>query len=108
MSRRAPLIAALVGAGVVVLVIVALILPKASAVRAKQAEVTQAQAKEQQLRLQLQQLQAVVQEAGQLRRQDAKLAAEVPPTADLPGVIRLLDSPAIQARGGLIPVRPAP
>jgi Tfp pilus assembly protein PilO len=107
MNRRAPLIAALVGVGLIILVIVALILPKASAVRSKQAEVTQAQAKEQQLRLQLQQLQAAVQQAGQLRKQETKLAAEVPPTADLPGIIRLLNSTAIQAGVDFISIGPA-
>jgi Tfp pilus assembly protein PilO len=97
MKQRGPLVAALVGVVVILLVIVGLILPKASAVRSKQQEVAKAKQDESALQLQLAQLQADAQDAGKERKLLKSLDAEIPPTADLPGLIRLINAASNQA-----------
>jgi Tfp pilus assembly protein PilO len=104
--KRGPLIAALASVGVIVLMVAVLILPKASQVRAKQREVGQAEKQESVLRLQVQQLQAAAREAPKNRRQLAKLQAAIPPTADLPGLLRLLNSAADQSGVDFMSVSP--
>jgi Tfp pilus assembly protein PilO len=94
MMRRGPIIAAVAGVAVILLMVVALILPKASQISAKQKEVAAAQEQEQALQLQLQQLQADEKDAPQSRKQLDKLNQQMPPTADLPGLIKTLDSTA--------------
>ena len=98
--KRGPLIAAVVSAGVIILMIGVLILPKASQVRSKQREVDQAEQQESVLTLQLQQLQAAAKDAPQDRKKLAGLQAAIPSTADLPGLIRLLNTAAAQTRTG--------
>jgi Tfp pilus assembly protein PilO len=95
--KRGPLIAALVSVGVIILMVAVLILPKASQVRAKQAKVAQAEVQEASLRLHLQQLQADAKDAPKDRKELAKVQAKIPPTADLPGLIRLLNAAAAQS-----------
>jgi Tfp pilus assembly protein PilO len=106
-SKRGPLIAALVGVGLIVLVVAGLILPKGSAVRAKKQQVAQAQEQETSLVAQLSELKADAEKAGQAHRQIAKFQAEVPPTADLPGLIRLLNSTADRAGVDFMSVTPS-
>jgi Tfp pilus assembly protein PilO len=111
MRNRQPLIAAVAGLGLAVLIIAVLILPKVSQVRARQKQVAQAQAQGQQLRLQLQQLQALAKQAPAERAKLAALRAAVPPTVDLPGLIRLLNGAAEQSGvdfTSLSPGQPAP
>ncbi len=96
MNRKPAWIAALAGVVAVLLMIVGLILPKASAVRAKQKEVTAAQVKMQTLQTELQELQADKAEAPKDRRKLQKLETQLPPTADLPGLIRSLNATADQ------------
>lgn len=105
--KRGPLIAALAAAAVIILMIGVLILPKASQVRAKQREVDQAQQQESVLRLQLQQLQAAAKDAPTNRKKLASLQAAIPPTADLPGLIRLLNTAAAQAGVDFMSVSPS-
>ena len=97
MSRRGPIIVVVVGLALVALIVAALILPKASAVRAKQKEVVAAKQEEQALRVHLQELQADAKSAGADRKTLAKLNRQVPPTADLPGIIRNINSVADQS-----------
>jgi Tfp pilus assembly protein PilO len=106
-SKRGPLIAAVVGVGLIVLVVAGLILPKGSAVRAKKQQVAQAQEQETSLVAQLSELKADAEKAGQAHRQIAKFQAEVPPTADLPGLIRLLNSTADRAGVDFMSVTPS-
>jgi len=96
-NRRGPLVAALVGVGLVIVTVAGLILPKAAAVRSKQEQVVQAQKQETTLAVQLQQLQADAKHAGVDNRRLAQLGSQIPPTADLPGLIRLLNSAADQS-----------
>jgi Tfp pilus assembly protein PilO len=104
--KRAPLIAALASAVVIILMIAVLILPKASQVRSKQGEVATAEQQQATLRLQLQQLQAAAKDAPRDRKKLAKLQGSIPPTADLPGLIRLLNSAADQAGVDFMTVSP--
>jgi Tfp pilus assembly protein PilO len=94
MMRRGPVIAAVAGVAVILLMVVALILPKASQISAKQKEVAAAQQQEQQLQLQLQQLQADEKDAPKTRKELDKLNKQMPGNADLPGLIKTLDATA--------------
>jgi Tfp pilus assembly protein PilO len=105
--KRGPLIAALVGVGVIILMVALLILPKASEVRAKQKEVALAEQQEATLRLHLQQLESYAKEAPRNRKELAKLQNSIPPTADLPGLIRLLNAAAGQSGVDFMSVSPA-
>jgi Tfp pilus assembly protein PilO len=93
-ARRSTLVAALVGVGLIVLVIAGLILPKAAAVKSKQHEVDQAKQQESSLQLTLQQLQADATQAQQSAQQLRGFNTKIPPTADLPDLIRLLNTAA--------------
>ncbi len=108
MIRRAPapLIAGAASLVLAVIIIVVLILPKASQVTAKQRDLQTAQDQEQSLHLQLRQLQAAKAEAPKDRAALAALQALVPPTPDLPGLIRLLDEAAGQAGVTFMSVSP--
>jgi Tfp pilus assembly protein PilO len=95
-NKKPAWIAALAGFVAVLLMIVGLILPKASAVRNKQKEVAAAQAQMQTLQTQLQELQADKADAPKDRKKLQKLETQIPPTADLPGLIRTLNATADQ------------
>jgi Tfp pilus assembly protein PilO len=104
--RRGPLVVALAGIGVVVLIVVALILPKASQVKARQADVAKAKTEQKSLELQLQQLQADAKDSRVDRKQLAKLERQVPPTTDLPGLINVLNTVADKSGVDWVSVAP--
>lgn len=104
--RQAPLIAGLVSVVLAVIVVVALILPKLSDVRDREGELEQAQQQEQVLRAQLAQLEEAREQAEEVQAELARLEAEVPRTADLPGLIRLLQGAADQAAVDFMSVAP--
>jgi Tfp pilus assembly protein PilO len=106
MTRRGPIIAAVAGVAIILLMVVALILPKASQISAKQKEVEAAQQQEAQLQVQLQQLQADEKDAPQTRKQLDKLNRQMPGTADLPGLIKTLDATADQVGVDFISLAP--
>jgi Tfp pilus assembly protein PilO len=106
MMRRGPLIAAVGGVAVILLMVVGLILPKASQISAKQKEVAAAEAQQQQLQVQLQQLQADEKDAPQTQKQLDTLNAQVPATADLPSLIKTLDVTADKAGVDFISLAP--
>jgi Tfp pilus assembly protein PilO len=91
-NRKPAIIAGLVGLGLILVMVVGLISPKASQVRKKQKEVQSAQQQEGTLRTQLEQLQAAAKDAPMDRRRLAVLQRQIPPTADLPGIIRILNN----------------
>ena len=97
MNKKPALIAALVGAVLSVVLVVALITPKAGQVRAKQKEITSAQQDQASLQAQLEQLQAAAKDAPKDRKRLSVLKSQIPPTADLPGLIRLLNTSADRA-----------
>jgi Tfp pilus assembly protein PilO len=94
MNRKPALIAALIGVGLVIVMLLGLITPKASQVRAKQKEIALAAQDQITLQSQLDQLQAAAKDAPADRKQLAKLESQIPPTADLAGLIRLLNNTA--------------
>ena len=97
MNKKPALIAALVGAVLSVVLVVGLITPKAGQVRAKQKEIATAQQDQASLQAQLEQLQAAAKDAPKDRKRLSVLKAQIPPTADLPGLIRLLNTSADRA-----------
>jgi Tfp pilus assembly protein PilO len=92
MNKKPALISALVGVVVVIVMLLGLITPKASQVKAKQKDITDAVQKQSLLALQLSQLQAAAKDAPKDRKRLAKLESQIPPEADLPGLIRLLNN----------------
>jgi len=111
MNKKPALIAALVGVGLVIVMMVGLITPKASQVKAKQKDVTAAVQKQSLLALQLSQLQAAAKDAPKDRKRLAKLDSEIPPESDLPGLIRLLNTTTDKSAvdfAAIAPGSPAP
>jgi Tfp pilus assembly protein PilO len=106
MIKKGPVLVMLAGIGLILLIVVALILPKAAAVKSKQAELVTAQQQESELTLHLAQLKAAAADAPKDRRRMAKLQAQVPPTADLSSLIRLINSSANQANVDFIALAP--
>jgi Tfp pilus assembly protein PilO len=94
MNKKPALIAALAGVGLVVVMVVGLITPKASQVRSKQKETEQAAQEQVALEAQRAQLLAAQQDAPKDRKRLAKLETQIPPTADLPGLIKMLNNTA--------------
>jgi Tfp pilus assembly protein PilO len=106
MSQRGPVVSGVIGAVVAVLVVVFLIVPKSSAVRDTNTKVDAARQQQSVLEGQLAQLKDTASRAKQYRKQLQTLEAQVPPTADLPGLIRLLNSTADQSAVDFISIAP--
>jgi Tfp pilus assembly protein PilO len=94
MSRRGPIIAGVIIAVVAVLAVLFLVLPKMNEVSKTQEDVAAAEAQETALRAQLASLKEAEANAPQVKAKIAELSNEVPPTADLPALIRLLSAAA--------------
>ena len=107
MARRGPIIAAVGGIALIVLIVATIILPKASQVRERQGEVDVAKQQQTQLQLRLEQLRALQQEAPKNRRRLAQLDAQLPQTADLPGLIRLLNGIASNSGVDFMTIAPS-
>ena len=97
MNRRTPLLALAGVIALIVLMLVGLVMPKSRQVAARRQEVAAAQEQYRALQGRLQALQADQKEAGANRKTLMQLESEVPTTADLPGLIRLLDAAADRA-----------
>jgi Tfp pilus assembly protein PilO len=106
MNRRPALIAGLVGVVLAIVLVVGLILPKANQVRTKQSEVEKAAQEESTLQVQLQALEAAAKAAPRDRKRLKRLQNQVPPTADLPGLIRMLNSTSDEAGVDFLTVAP--
>jgi Tfp pilus assembly protein PilO len=106
MKSRGPIIAAAAGVLVSVLVAAGLILPKMGQVKKVQDQVTQEQAKTAKLTLQVNQLEDLASQASKIRAQLKALNIEVPPNADLPGLIRDVNAAAKQAAVDLTIITP--
>jgi Tfp pilus assembly protein PilO len=106
MKRKETLIVGAVGVVLAILMVLVLIKPKANAVHAKQAEVVTAQAQQESLLTTLAQLKADQKDAPADRKLLAGLRAKIPPTADLPGLIRLLNKAADQANVDFLTITP--
>jgi Tfp pilus assembly protein PilO len=93
-SRRGPIIAGAIIAVVAVLAVFFLVLPKMNEVSKTQEDLATAEAQETALRAQLASLKEAQANAPQVKAKIAELSNEVPPTADLPALIRLLTAAA--------------
>jgi Tfp pilus assembly protein PilO len=93
-SRRGPIIAGAIIAVVAVLAIFFLVLPKMNEVTKTQEDIAAEEAQTAALRAQLASLREAQANAPQVKAQIAELSNEVPPTADLPALIRLLTAAA--------------
>ncbi len=93
-GRRAPLIAGAVAIVVALLAVMLLVLPKMGEVSEAQDELQTAQDQELALEAQLRSLEEAQAQAPETERQIALIEDQVPPTADLPTLFRLLDSAA--------------
>jgi Tfp pilus assembly protein PilO len=93
-SRRGPIIAGAIIAVVAVLAVFFLVLPKMNEVSKTQEDVAAAEAQETALRAQLASLKEAQANAPQVKARIAELSNEVPSTADLPALIRLLSAAA--------------
>ena len=94
MNRRAPLIAGGAIALVAVIVMMLLVLPKRGEVGEVRDQLTTAQDQESALQAQLAALQDAQAAAPETERQIAQIEEQIPPTADLPALINLLQGAA--------------
>jgi Tfp pilus assembly protein PilO len=104
--KRGPVIASLAGAAVILLMVVGLILPKAAQVRGKQQDLAAAQAQQASLETELEQLQAAYDGAPEAREQLVALDEQIPPTADLPSLIRLINTAALDSEVDFMAIAP--
>lgn len=94
MDRRGPLIAGIVSGVLALLLVVFLVLPKMGQVSQAQEDLQSSQDQEVTLQAQLRALQDAQAQAPQTEEEIAALEDQVPPTADLPGLFRLLQAAA--------------
>jgi Tfp pilus assembly protein PilO len=105
-NRRAPLIAAGAFALVAILAVVLLVLPKMGEVGETQDELETAQDQELTLRAQLAALQDAQANAPETEAEIAEIEDQVPPTADLPELFRLLQGAADSAAVDFFSISP--
>lgn len=90
MRQRGPLVAGIVSGIVAILAVVLLVIPKVRQVGDARDQLEQARQQQGALETQLRALQETQERAPQIQKELAKLATQIPPTADLPALIRLL------------------
>ena len=94
MSRRAPLIVAIIVALVAILMVFFVVLPKMGDVGEAEQRLEEAESQQFALEEELSRLQEAEEDAGQLRRELARFRRAVPPVADLAGLIKQLQTAA--------------
>jgi Tfp pilus assembly protein PilO len=105
-NRRAPLFAALTVAGVAILMILLLVLPKMGQVSKAQQTLDETRREGQTLESQLRALEDAKAAAPQARKTIAEVHKRIPPVADEPGLILLLQHAAIDAGIDLVSLSP--
>ncbi|HEX9122473.1 MAG TPA: type 4a pilus biogenesis protein PilO [Actinomycetota bacterium] len=105
-DRRAPIVAGVVFAVIALLAVFFLVLPKRSQVSDTQDQLAQAQDQTSTLQAQLRSLQEAQAEAPQTKKELKKIENLIPPTADLPAMIRLLSDAADRAAVDFLTVSP--
>ena len=111
MTRRAPLIVAIIVALLAILLVVFVVLPKMGDVGEAEDRLEEAVVQEDTLQAELSRLQAAEEDAGELRRELARFRRAVPPVADLAGLIKQLQTAADVAGVeffSILPGQPAP
>ena len=94
MNRRAPIIAGVISAVVALLAVVLLVLPKMGEVRTTEEELQSAEDQEVALAAQLDALQDAEAAAPKTEQEIGAIEEQVPPTANLPSLFRLLQGAA--------------
>jgi Tfp pilus assembly protein PilO len=105
-NRRAPLFAGLAVAGVAILMVLLLVLPKMGQVSQAQDQLDQAKGEQQTLESRKSALDDAKAAAPQARKTIAEVHKRIPPTADEPGLILLLQNAAIGAGIDLVSLSP--
>jgi len=105
-NRRAPLFAGLAAAGVAILMVLLLVLPKMSQVSTAQDQLDQAQRDQQTLESRKSALEDAKAAAPQARKIIAEVNQRIPATAEEPGLILLLQNAAISAGIDLVSLSP--
>jgi type IV pilus assembly protein PilO len=105
-NRRAPLFAGLAVAGVAILMILLLVLPKMGQVSQAQSTLDETTREGQTLESREKALQDAKDAAPQARKAIAELHKRIPPVADEPGLILLLQNAAIDAGIDLVSLSP--
>jgi Tfp pilus assembly protein PilO len=93
-SRRAPIIAGVIAVAVALLAVFLLVRPKMSEVSTTEGDLQAAEDQEVTLAAQLNALQDAQAAAPETEQEIAAIDAEIPPTADLPSLFRLLQGAA--------------
>lgn len=94
MNRRAPIIAGVISAAVALLAVLLLVLPKMSDVSTTEEELQSAEDQEVALAAQLDALQEAEAAAPKTEQEIGAIEEQVPPTANLPSLFRLLQGAA--------------
>ncbi|MDP9302581.1 MAG: type 4a pilus biogenesis protein PilO [Actinomycetota bacterium] len=105
-NRRAPLYAGLAVAGVAILMVLLLVLPKMGQVSQAQDQLDQAQRDQQTLESRKSALEDAQAAAPQARKTIAEVQKRIPATAEEPGLILLLQHAAINAGIDLVSLSP--
>jgi type IV pilus assembly protein PilO len=105
-GRRGPIIAGVVAALLVLLLILFLVTPKMGEVSEARAELDEARSEQTTLESQLRALEDARDRAGEARSAIAEVERQIPPTADLPGLILLLQNAAVSSGLDLVTVTP--
>jgi Tfp pilus assembly protein PilO len=105
-NRRAPLFAALAVAGLAIVMILLLVLPKMGQVSTAQDQLDETRREGQTLESQLAALEDAKAAAPQARKTIAEVHRRIPPVADEPGLILLLQNAAIDAGIDLVSLSP--
>ena len=105
-NRRAPLFAGLAVAGVAILMVLLLVLPKMGQVSQAQVQLDQARGEQQTLESRKSALEDAKAAAPEARKTIAEVHKRIPPTADEPVLILLLQNAAISAGIDLVSLSP--
>ena len=96
-GRRGPVIAGAIAVGLALLLIFFLVLPKMAEVGEARTRLERAETEQQTLESRLRALEDARDSAPEARTLIANVDRQIPPTADVPGVILLLDNAATQS-----------
>jgi Tfp pilus assembly protein PilO len=106
-NRRAPILVGVVSIVLVVASVFLLVLPKSAEIAKTQEDLTAAEQQENTLRIQLRALQEAQDEAPQTRKAIQRVETQIPSTADLPALIRLLRDAADRSAVDLFQFSPS-
>jgi Tfp pilus assembly protein PilO len=106
-SKRAPILAAVAAAALALLMVFFLVLPKLAQVSDARAELTDERAKQTTLESELRALQDAKTAAPESQATIDRVNREIPPTADLPGLILLLQNASTSSGIDLTTITPA-